>query len=150
MNQVTLTPSEVMIAATTGVMRRIASFQKKLKNNHGLESGHDWQYDICGAMAEMAFAKWKNLYWSSSVWSMKQPDVGGVQIRSCQSHFGNLILRKGDNPDHTYWLVTGCETTPFIIKGYILGRDGMVDKWWSAPDPKRGGCWLVPAEELKS
>lgn len=139
-----------MIAATTGVVRRISSIQRGLKNSHGLEGGMDWQFDICGAMAEMAFAKWKNLYWNSSVWSMKGPDVDAFQIRSCSHHNGGLILRKNDNPDSIYWLVTGSEITEFfLIRGFIKGSDGMVEKWWGNPNPKRPPCWTIPSEELR-
>lgn len=131
-----LTTVELMVASTVGAVRRITGIKEGLnKNKHAEKS--DWQTDIDGAAAEMAYAKAHNVYWGGLNRAFKAPDVGDIQIRSTSHDDGHLIIRPDDSDDEQYALVI---TNPpfFKIIGAMLGRDAKQDRYW------RSDAWWVP------
>jgi len=135
-----LTTQELMQAGLVGVMRRVASIKAKLnKNVHAKKS--NWATDIDGAAAEMAFAKYKDTYWSGHVNSWKAADVGVYHVRSTNYSNGHLIIRPND-PDGVIFVLVIADAPYFRIVGTIPsdkaklhayrrdGTDGESDAWW--------------------
>lgn len=139
MKRVKLTRQEVLMGANIGVMRRIASYTK-LHDNHRSPRGDDdtWDRDIEGACAELAFAKFANVFWDGSIGSFHAPDVGNIQVRSTKYQSGCLIVRADDTREHIYVLVCGVHPTYKMI-GWMYGHEAMQEEW-----RKDEESWFVP------
>lgn len=148
---VTLTQIEMEMAVLVGERRQGQAERRGLKDNHGFEGTREQQrrLHIAGAIAEMAYCKARNQFWTGSIDSFKGADVGdNVQIRHTEN--GHLLpVRKEDNPDHFYVLVTGTPPT-LTIHGYIQGSDAQNPQWWGTfgPNDIRPPCWKVPQHAL--
>lgn len=146
-SEIKLTLPEMEIAKTIGCLRRFESMRQNLKRKHGYEEAAVWDVDIEGAAAELAYSKFRGMYWGGCVNNYKQADVGkNVQVRSTKLKSGSLIIRENDEDDHFYVLVVG-KIPNFEIKGWILGKDGKQDKWKKAPNG-RVASYFVPQEAL--
>lgn len=146
MHVINLTPSELYIAAQAGAIRRITSLKEG--HNHFKhqpeDKGHPWDWDIEGAAAEMALAKFLGLYWGADNRSFKLPDVHNIQVRSTTRPDGCMIVRKNDDPRYRYVLIVGREGE-YRLAGWRSGK-------WCKSQPKhyRNGCWWIPQDELIS
>ena len=151
---VELTPDEIEFAKNIGDTRASESRRMGLvdKNTSG-KSG--LFLDLIGAAGELAFCKGMNLEWSASINTFKLPDVGhDIQVRTAPCNaayppddFGNLILKQNDNPSHKFVLVVG-NPPHFVIKGWILGRFGMIPRWLN--NDARPPSWFVPYKKLNT
>jgi len=112
------------------------------KNKHALKS--DWATDIDGALAEMAFAKHMNFYWSASNRSFKEPDVGEWHVRSTRHSDGHLIVRPNDvDPESRFvFAITGDRWVSLV--GWMLASEARIDQFWR--ENERG--WWVPQSAL--
>jgi len=144
--KVTLLKYEMYLGACAGVSRELKSRDSpqynKVKNK---EFG--WHTNIEAACAEAATGKYYNIFWDGSVDTFKAPDVGEFQVRHTFHEHGDLIIYKSDDPKLFFILVTG-KTPTFRIRGYILGKDGMVDKYWYPPKANYP-AWFVPQGALR-
>jgi hypothetical protein len=124
---VRLSKHESFMAAVVGVTRHVASQEYDTSSrHHGRDYG--WHSDIEGACAELALAKWLDVFWDGSVNTFKAPDVGAFQVRHTQHLAGHLILKENDSEDEAFVLVTGTNPS-FTIRGYMFARDGMQDQY---------------------
>jgi hypothetical protein len=147
MTEIILDWPEVLVAATIGIARHIESKRKGMNDAHGFDGDGQWDIDIEGAAAEMAFAKAAKTYWSGSINTFKESDIGNkIQIRTVKNHKYSLIVRKNDNDNHYYFLVIG-STPKFIIRGYILGKEAKQTKWLKNPN-HREAAYFVPQDAL--
>jgi hypothetical protein len=146
MIEIVLNNAELYVAAQVGSMRRVASIQRKLNNKlHSTKS--EWAMDIDGAAAEMAVAKYLNMYWVPTVNAGKEADVAGFQVRSTNHLNGNLLIRENDVKREQYILVISQPPT-FKIIGWIWSDDAKSEKYWRPPDETGGGAWWVPQSDL--
>lgn len=136
---------EMLQATEIGRMRKMHSLSKGLSNNHGFnEIG--WNEDIEGACAEQSVAKALGLYWDGGIDTFKAGDVGPYQVRWTKSHSNSLIIRKPDNDQAVYILVTGlCPS--YILQGWLRGHEAQRDEWLRDPN-KRVANWFVPISAL--
>ena len=105
--KVKLTKSEMFFAAMIGVMRNIEALEHDRKDKHG-HDGPGWNIQVEGACGEMASAKAQGLYWDGSVNTFKDgDDICGCQVRTRSKSHYELIIRKDDNPQAIFNLVTG-------------------------------------------
>jgi len=143
-NLITLSPMELLQGAMTGVIRRITSITRSLdKNKHADKS--DWATDIDGALAELAFAKWRGVYCRPSNMSLKEPDVGKTQVRSTSHALGHLIVRPNDKKNAAQPFVLGITDAPRVrFVGWKFGIDCLRDEYWR--EEKDG--WWVPQADL--
>lgn len=141
MTDVTLTSIELLVASQVGSMRRVTS----LKDGHA-ERKHTekdgWTLNIDGAMAEMAFAKHMNIYWSAANRSFKEPDVGDWQVRSTNHPNGHLIIRPNDTDGDIRYALVVTNPPCFSIAGFMLSAEARTNKYW------RQDSWWVPQSEL--
>lgn len=143
---VTLTPAEMMSAATVGAMRRITSLQKGYETDSYYHvTGDRWSTDINGAAAELAVAKLLNKHWGAHVSHGKAPDVDKYQVRSTTHKDGSLLLRPGDLPTEIFILVT-VDMPRFDVAGYIIGADGMTEEFHKRDS--KGESWWISQDRL--
>lgn len=145
---VSLTLAEMLVASEVGKMRRCSALKhgRVETNNAPVDGG--WDRHIEGAAAEMAVAKFAGIYWSGDVgdlWS--KDDVGPYQVRASHHIDGRLILHEKDKDDRAFILATGVAPN-FILRGWIMGRDGKKPEFWT--DPTKGGraAYFIPQSEL--
>jgi hypothetical protein len=144
--EITLSASEMQIAATIGIMRQIQNLDRGRPDAYGAEQELGWQKHIEGAAGELAFAKWSNRFWNGNIGNLHADDVGLVQVRTRSKHHYELILHPRDRDDRVFVLISGV-TPVFWIRGWIWGRDGKRTEYWS--DPARGRpAFFVPTSAL--
>ena len=150
MVEVTLTSHELFMASGIGMMRRIVSLQKGLKDKHGYDGSEAWDIDIEGACGECAFAKAMNLYWDGSINRFSSGgDVGNsYQIRMSKRHNNNLIVRPGDADEKQYVFVTG-HSGKYRVHGWTWGRDAKQECWLEAK-AGREPAYFMPQWELRA
>ncbi len=144
---VTLTPWEIMLAASAGVMRQVENIKNKKPPMHGLEEGSDWQYHIEGCLGEYALAKHKKILWNGKG-VIGQTDVGKFEVRTRSKQNFDLILHPSDADESEYWLLCGLNGA-YEIKGWIRGRDGKKDEYWSDPAGGRP-AFFIPQGKLNA
>ena len=137
-----LTQAEMWTACLVGLTRRLVSMRKGLdKYKHTPFS--NFQTDIEGAIAEQCFAKYTRQYWSCSVNSFKEPDVGEWQVRSTTYPSGHLIVRPNDHDHYRVALLT-TEGHGAQLHGWIETVDAKQDCYWR---PEHDSWW-VPQSAL--
>jgi hypothetical protein len=143
---VKLTKSELMVAGLVGNMRSISSLGRLVQNKHS-PNDSQWQIDVDGAAAEMAFAKWMNVYYEPTLNTFKDPDVGRVQIRSTKHEHGKLIVRDRDVKNEIIVLVINA-MPEYRMAGWIYTDDAKQDKYIYDPNSKNAPAWMVPQSDL--
>lgn len=147
---VTLTHPEIYLASQIGVMRNVASHQRKLpRGNRGAEANndHQWETDINGALAEMAVAKAYGVFWNPTVNVGKTADVGIIQVRSNTRLNGHLIIRASDKDTEPFMLVI-CQNPVFHVVGWMMASEAKSPKFYR-PENKYGvEAWWVDQDSL--
>lgn len=140
-----LSEAEIFMGALAGVTRCIKGM-RSLDDRYGVD--RTWDIDIEGCLAEMALAKFLNLYWRG-INKVKGTDVGEkTECRSTSYLNGRLILHEDDDDDTRYWLVTGV-LGHYHIRGWILGCNGKAERFWQDPTGKNRWAFFVPQNELE-
>ena len=144
--KIVLTESEITIASTVGIKRQLECIRNKLQDKHG-HDGAGWNLHVEGACGELVVAKALGLYWDGSVNTFKTgDDVPGLQVRTRSKDWYELIIRKDDDPDAKFVLVTGvCPV--YRIHGWMLGSDAMQEKWLKEYGG-REAAYFVPQDAL--
>lgn len=118
---------EVSRAALVGVSRNVEALRKGCRNR--LPINEEWGIHILGACGECAFAKATGRYWSGSVNTFKDADIGdNIQIRTRSQHHYDLIVRDADRDDDVYVLVTG-GPHDFVLRGWMRCKDAKQEKY---------------------
>jgi hypothetical protein len=91
---------------------------------------------------EMAVGQALGIDWVDSPTLDYDGDIGyGNQVRHTEYSKGRLLLHPEDKDDHKFYLVTG-RLPFFIVRGWILGRDGKRKELWKELSPGRP-CFVV-------
>jgi hypothetical protein len=141
---VELTRNEMFQASAAGCHRQVYS-RGKTTNRHAPKGG--WVTDIHGAGAEMAVAKFLNVFWSPG--EPKAPDMwitgkNGerclIQVRATDHENGHLVIQDDDDPEHFYVLVVWSSDSSFTysIRGGVIGRKVKTDAFRSAKLDAKG------------
>lgn len=139
---------EILMGQTVGCHRRMESINRG-ETNKVQNKDFGWHTDIESTLAEIAVAKYLNIYWGGHVNSFKAPDVGPYQVRHTQHKKGRLIIRDNDPPEEIYVLVTGTHPK-YTIRGYMRGIDGMKPEYRDNPIKKPNAeAWCVPQSVLR-
>jgi len=149
MDFVILTQAEIVMAKAAGKLRRSESIRQGLIPAHGCSENYGslLKMDMEGAAAEMAYCKYRRIYFSGVVNNFKEADVGSlVQIRSTIHENGCLIVRNDDDEYHYYVLVVG-EIPRFGMAGWIKGVDAKRRRFVRSPN-NRPPAYFVPQKEL--
>lgn len=146
MSIVTLTPSDMLLAAMAGSMRTVENMKRGGPQQEGI-SGSKWgdfQLDILGAMGELALCRHLGVDWPGKG-RFRGPDAGqNLQVR-CAERNGrvSLILYETDPDDAIFYCVRRFEhSNRFEVFQPIEAREGKQTQYWKA-DALRPG-WFVP------
>ena len=139
---ITLTADEVHLAASHGLIRR---HQKLSGNRQDRMQRHrsDWDNEIEGVCAELAFCKHRGIYWSG-LGGIRAKDGGDVDVRwTKHTGTGGLIVYPHDPDDTAIVLMDG-----FAPSYSLVG-------WMYAGEAKRPGWlrdfgYLVPRDKLRT
>ena len=147
-HRIQLTGSEMLLAGQAGVLRSIQHRVKNTKQRHGAQNGpYGWGMDLIGALGEAAVGKWSGRWWSGMGMGIAAGDVGPLEVRCVDSPDRRLILHADDKDESPYILVVA-QPPEFILKGWMLGREGKDERFWSDPTGKNRHAFFVPDEEL--
>jgi len=146
--EVTLTPSEMLVAGQLGLMRMVQNLRDSRKGKYGAPTDvQAWAINILGTMGEACVAKWGGLWWSGSLGDYKADDAGKLQVRTVDHEKKRLILHDDDKDDRPYVLVYAKPPT-FYIKGWIMGADGKNKEYWSDPQGTNRHAYFLPEDCL--
>lgn len=145
---ITLTTSELMTAAQVGVRRNISSIIKGNRSTHGADQDKLYQIHVEGACGELAFCRFANLYWPAKVDTYRsEPDIDpNIEVKTRSRHDYELLVRKDDNPDSIFVLVTGIYGK-YEVRGWMLGKDAMKDEYIQTHGG-REAAFFVPQNKL--
>ena len=118
---VELTHQEMILAGMVGVQRQAENAVVSRFNKANAPPQMAWRNHVCGALGEMAVAKWLGDYWSGAVGDLSVADVGKHQVRWAGRQPPELVVRPGDSPEDNYILVTG-PGPPVQLVGWIEGE----------------------------
>lgn len=154
MKRVRLEWYEILQGAHVGVMRKVECIRQGKKDAHGAHYERDWTVDIEGAIAEVAAAKALGMFYSGSINTWKQPDLGrNIQVRYCRRNNGHdphMVIRPSDKDDEIFVLVSAAEKPEeYIVHGWIQAKEAKAHDEWISYASGRPKCWRVPASALK-
>ena len=141
---ISLTASEMMLAAQAGVLRTVENLVRGAHGAHGA-AVNDWSMSIEGALAEWAASKALGKHWPGKG-QMRGDDIGGLQVRSTAHLGGHLMLHKTDKDEDLFILMIG-QASEWHPTGWIRGKSGKQQQWWRTD--MRSPCFMVPQEELR-
>lgn len=148
MTSITLTWAEIMLAGQVGTMRSVSSRKQGLNRVvHNVKS--NWSNDFDGAAAEMAYAKYRNVYYEPSINTFKAPDVTQDQIRSTLHPNGKLLIRENDVLEERFILVI-CSSPIYRMAGWLWTSEAKKDEWFRPADDTGVAAWWVPQNALHS
>jgi hypothetical protein len=140
---ITLSASEMMLAAQAGVMRTVENMVRGANGNHG-SAVDDWTMSIEGALAEWAASKAIGIHWPGKG-QMRSADAGNLQIRSTPRPDGCLILHPADNDGDMFVLMVGSGRN-WQPKGFMRAQEGKIEKYWK--EGVRSPAFFVPQSAL--
>lgn len=138
----------VFVASMRRAQGHVISGEKGTTQGYTREH-QNWDDECEGAAAEMAVAKWLDLFWCGRIANLKKPDVGPWQVRQTKYTSGHLLLNKRDKGDEYFFLVTG-RMPKFMIYGPMLCSEGQLEKYWDKPKREGGECYMVPREIVQA
>jgi hypothetical protein len=146
---ITLTWAEMMLAHAVAGHRIIMNLRGGASAKFGAPLGVEGDaLHVLSCRAEMATAKYFNRFWSGAVGDYSAADIGkDIEVRSTSpGDRRSLILHKQDHDERAYILVIA-EGRAMTLTGWIRGRDGKRDQWWSDPIGGRP-AYFVPQTAL--
>jgi len=150
---VQLTEQELIMGAMQGVLRRVKAIMKNRSDNvSGRPTSErdidSWDVDIEGALGEMAFAKYRDLYWSGAA-DFGEGDVGDTEVRTTKYANGHLLLYPSSAHNKRFALMIG-SLGSYKVAGWLSGKDGKQPKFWREMGSGSGRrAFMVPQDELK-
>lgn len=142
---VPLTAEEQITAASIGIRRQIAAVAKGRDPGTRPEN-EGWSAHVVGALGELAYAKWRKVYWPATVGRPDYDgDVGDAEVRSTERVNGRLLLKTADPEDRAYILVV-VQNCQCIIHGWLWGHEAKKPDYWDATMPSP--CFAVPQRDL--
>jgi aconitase A len=154
-NLVKLARYEMMRAVEVGEERRRRSKETGRRDASGLDKVKKspeqlLRQDVLGAAAEIAAAKYYNVYPHLAVDVDRAfPDIG-VNIQVVHSEYDDAYLpvQKRDNPRFIYVLVTGNFDKHFRVVGAIRGVDAKQKMFLWDPQGRDHEAYFVPPSQL--
>lgn len=127
--RVKLEPGEMLIAATTGIVRNLISVLNP-ESRHRYEA-RPFDLNLTGAIegaaGEVAVAKRFKLHWDASINNFGGPDVGPLKVRTRSRADYQLFIRpvelEKDDPRRVWLLVRSHNSPIYEIAGWIYGEE---------------------------
>ncbi len=146
---------EMDMALLVGANRNTASWKKKRTHSAGYKPRDLFDVGIKSAGAEIAVAKYLDLYWDGSVDTFKEKaDVGTrTEVRMTSMRVPKLIVRPNDKPDRDYVLVLdrweNGQKPKYELLGWLTGSDAMNEQYLTDNGNGRPPAYMVPVNHLK-
>ena len=118
---VELTPNEIHLAASHGLLRRFEKLQGK-RTDRMQKCQSDWVNEIEGACAELAWAKLRAQFWTG-VSGLHAKDGVDVEVRWTRREDGGLIVYPHDRDDAVFVLAKGFAPN-YRFVGWLRGSVG--------------------------
>lgn len=154
--KVVLDPDEQRLAGVVAIETNTSSLKKHYVERYGGKPEQALANNHGGRGAEVAVAKYFNLFWGGYIGQWDKDDVGQLQVRWSREPNADLRLHPRDKDDRAYVLVTGggLEGAEYTLRGWIWGDEGKKDRWWRDGEKGRPAFWvpqraLRPVSELK-
>jgi hypothetical protein len=146
-----LTYAQISMAAYVGVMRRTSNLKRGVAPKYGATNGPgSWDLEVISCCAELAVAKYLNLFWCGSIGDFAAKDVGRlVQVRSTDKPTHRLILHPRDDDRDPFVLAIMIGADTFDLCGWIFAREGKCDAFWCDPSGTGRPAFFVPNEKLR-
>jgi hypothetical protein len=153
---ITLDESEIAFATDAGIMRNVENRRFGRKPFAG---GDPLEFDINGARAEYAVAKYFSLPWSGRIFSTPElkkwrdaggHDVGPLEVRSTvhRTKLEHMPMFRTDYKDVPYTFVIVHSPEKYEIRGWLWGREGMQADYWDDPARFNRPYYCVPMHIL--
>ena len=142
---------EIRAAMDIALHRHVYDSAKKLRAKRGAtEDFYDGlTLSLPGCLAEIAVAKFLNMYWTG-VAGIGVPDVGGfIEVRSIRKDYYGLRFHPEDKDDLPSVLANVKNPEAIEILGWAYGRDAKKDEFWKDPSGKNRPFFLYPQNKLK-
>lgn len=144
---VTLTTHEWRYAAAVGIERHI-----NRRSGGFAQSENGYEKHVRGACAEMAVAKWLNVFWKGALVDDPRENRGdvqdGVEVRSTAHPDGRLLIREKDDPDSMFILAVG-EPPKFELVGWIYAGEAPDLAQLRPLSPGSDPVWAVDQQDLR-
>jgi hypothetical protein len=145
---VRLTFEETQYALFIGACRNAQNWFRGAQDKHGAVPENASKLNMDGVIGEIALAKWGDRYWNGALGDYTAGDVGTWQVRYSVRPDARLILHPSDKDDAPFFLVTG--VPPVVtLRGWIMGRDGKQQEYWTEPGGNGRPAYFVPQSKLK-
>lgn len=121
--------------------------KRKAVNNQDLSERP--QRNVEGMIGEYVMAKWLHKY-ICGPGMVGDVDVWLYEVRFTKWESGVMPIQKNEPRDKLhlpFWLVTG-KNGRYTIRGWLICRDCMWNKWWGELTPGRP-CYCVPQSALR-
>lgn len=144
--KVTLSKQEWRFAANVGMQRHIQARERNIRQAENGYSTH-----VQGACAEMAVAKWLNVYWVGAPvddpWENRGDVQPGLEVRSTTNTGGRLLIFEKDPDEHAFVLAIG-EPPDFELAGWAYAHEvrRQVDL---RPIKEDVLAWALPQDKLR-
>ena len=146
--EVSLTWSQVLLAANLGSLRQIEAIFSDMKDAPGVDPDNGWSLHIEGVAGEIAFAIATNTFFPFSINAGKDPDVGRVQVRTRSEHNNELPFRPKDDPKWPYVFVTG-KIPNFRVWGWMYGYEIVKPEWKKDLGNRSAPAYYAPRAALR-
>ena len=97
---ITLQTWEIRHAVDVAVRRQVSMWQRQHRALHGQQQrGNNWQYQIIGALGELALAKYLGVYWDTPTFDDTTADLGDVgqyEVRATEHNPAHLYVHDYD------------------------------------------------------
>lgn len=138
-----LTPNEIHLAASHGLLRRYEKLQGKRGDRAQIEES-DWNNEIEGACCELAVANWLGIPWSGAR-KLRAEDVGEFEVKwTRHDGKGGLIVQKYMDDDAKYLLFDG-RSPQYKFVGWAYGKEAKKDEFFL----KEAGYYLMPRKYMR-
>lgn len=138
-----------VLATTIGGWRQNSAMRDGRADAYGVAHAIEgFAIHLQGACAEVAVARYLDVFWDGSVGAIDPGDVGRVEVRSTIPDTNRLVLHPTDRDDAAFVLVTGC-TPRLTLRGWTIGRDGKQEHYWQDPTGHNRHAFFVPRSILR-
>lgn len=144
--RVELSWAEIWLAVQAGNLRRLNGVKHRRAEPYGARPTAAWNDDINGSIAELALAKYLDVFWSGTVGRIDLPDVGVLQVRSKTEQDHRLVILRSDDDAKPFVSVFVGVPTCHLC-GWMHARDAKRAEWL-LPDPSKPDRFFVPNSEL--
>lgn len=153
---VNLSWTESFFCAQVGAMWELSAIFGE-RGDHAYEHPEvEWKAHIEGYAAEYAAAKFVGIFKEPFVVQpfekfKRVADVGPFQVRGAARHDYRLTLRPGrdETKRNIPWILVTGIIPNFRVRGWLYGREVMVDENWEDPGNKGQFAWWAKVEDLR-